>query len=242
MNTEEVWKPVKGYEGLYLVSNLGRVKSLDKICPYRLPGFTMLRKGRILKPNLKPTGYYECSLTKDGKLKSFRVHRLVAESFIPNPNNYETINHINEIKADNRVENLEWCTVKRNIECYHENRIQLYQYTKEGKLLKVWQSATKAAISINGDKTGIQHCCKGKLKTYKGYIWTYTPFSEQELLRRNTDENKQRVGQYTEDDVLLNIYSSFSEAGRAVHCTGGAINMCCDGQRHLIKGYKWKRL
>ena len=102
---EEVWKPIKDYEGLYEISNLGRVKSLN----YRGTG-----KGKILKNIKDRKGYLKVCLTKNGRHKIFRVHRLVAEAFIPNPNNYPIVNHKDEVPSNNCVDNLEWCTYAYN--------------------------------------------------------------------------------------------------------------------------------
>ena len=98
---EEQWRPIRGYEGLYVVSNLGRVRSIGYV------------EDRILKQCLNK-GYFIVTLSKCKKHTHFSVHRLVAEAFIPNPNNLPMINHRNEIKTDNRVENLEWCDCKYN--------------------------------------------------------------------------------------------------------------------------------
>ena len=98
----EVWKDIAGYEGLYQVSSFGRVKSLWH------------GRERIRKPHLNHKGYSELNLCKGGNVKGFKVHRLVAEAFIPNPQNKREVNHINGIKADNRVENLEWVTPSEN--------------------------------------------------------------------------------------------------------------------------------
>ena len=97
----EEWKPVRNYEGKYMVSNTGEVKSLN----YRRTG-----KERILKGVDYGEGYLYVSLWKDGKVKQCRINRLVAQAFIPNPNNLPEVNHKNEDKTDNRVENLEWCS------------------------------------------------------------------------------------------------------------------------------------
>ena len=105
----EEWRPIEGYEGLYEVSSYGRVRSVDRYvrCSY---GSYRLHKGKVLSPGIRPDGYLVVSL----KYKMFRVHRLVAQAFIPNPDNLPQINHKDEDKSNNRVENLEWCTAKYN--------------------------------------------------------------------------------------------------------------------------------
>lgn len=105
----EIWKDIEGYEGMYQVSNMGRVKSLTrKVWNYTKPG-------RILKPGAKENGYLHVGLSNGLNVeKHAHVHRLVAKAFIPNPNNYPEVNHKNMNKADNRVENLEWCTPRYN--------------------------------------------------------------------------------------------------------------------------------
>ena len=109
MIQEEIWKPIEGYENLYSVSSLGRVKTLQKI---NLRG--QLRKEKVLKQYINKKGYLYVVLFKDGKCKKKLVHRLVAEAFLPNPNNLICINHKSEIKTENFVENLEFCTVAYN--------------------------------------------------------------------------------------------------------------------------------
>lgn len=110
---KEVWRDVTDFEGHYQVSNLGRVRSLDRTI-VDSKGVTRNRKGRIIKLNLKPSGYVNVNLQKGSNRKYFRVHRLVAQEFIDNPNSYPEVNHINGIKDDNRAENLEWCTSSQN--------------------------------------------------------------------------------------------------------------------------------
>ena len=107
--TEEIWRPIEGYEGLYEVSSYGRVRSLDKYVKSGY-GSYRLRKGKILSPGIRPDGYLVVSL----QYKMFRVHRLVAQAFILNPDNLPQVNHKDENKANNRVDNLEWCDSKYN--------------------------------------------------------------------------------------------------------------------------------
>lgn len=104
----EIWKPIIGYEGLYEISNLGRVKSLPKYHKTRFSGY--IKKCKILKPRIDSYGYLMVALCKDKKQKNFLIHRLVAKHFIANPNNYDSINHKDECKTNNNVNNLEWCT------------------------------------------------------------------------------------------------------------------------------------
>ena len=105
MKTIEQWKSIAGYEGLYAVSNFGRVKSL---------GNNKLRKEKILKPQKEGKGYLFVRLYRNGKGKKFKVHRLVATAFIPNPKGFEQVNHKDEVKTNNCVENIEWCNAKYN--------------------------------------------------------------------------------------------------------------------------------
>lgn len=108
----EVWKPVKGYEGLYEVSNMGNVRSVDKYLMFG--NHYCLFKGKPLKAQYNSDGYLKTRLSKNNKGKKYFVHRLVANAFIPNPSNLPCIDHINTIRDDNRVENLRWCSCKEN--------------------------------------------------------------------------------------------------------------------------------
>ena len=105
---EEIWKAVEGYEDYYEVSNFGNVRSVDRVTNYT-NGEKHLWKGRILKPAKCGNGYFSCVLWKNGQKKTVLIHRLVAEAFIHNQNNLPQVNHKDENKENNHVENLEWC-------------------------------------------------------------------------------------------------------------------------------------
>lgn len=116
----EEWKDIKGYEGLYQVSNKGRIKALSKTTTIRsnnnLNGSKITRDEKIHHCQLQKDGYIRTQLYKDNKRSTVKVHRLVAEAFIPNPKNYPMVNHMDEVKSNNCVENLEWCTSSYNVQ------------------------------------------------------------------------------------------------------------------------------
>lgn len=161
----EVWKDILQFEGLYQISNLGNVKSLARMVDNRY----QIRE-RILKTYLNKQGYLFVVLCKDGKITNKRINRLVAEAFIPNPFNKAYVNHKNEIKTDNNVENLEWMTPKENSN-YSAKKIK--QYTKDNKYIKTWSNLKTIKEMLNIDTGNIIKCCKKKRKTAGGFIWKY---------------------------------------------------------------------
>lgn len=168
---EEIWKDIKGYEGLYQVSNLGNVKSL---CYNKTKNLSKLLKPR----NNKVSGdaYFIVSLCKNGIHKNFYIHRLVAEAFIANVNDLPQVNHIDEDKSNNKVSNLEWCTIEYNLN-YGTRRekeartkgISVFQYTKDGNFVKEYYSIREATRQTG--ITNVGDCIRGKSKTAGGFIW-----------------------------------------------------------------------
>ena len=135
---EEIWKPVIGYEGLYEVSSYGRVRSLDRYVKGKGESY-WLRKGKVLSPEKNKDGYLLVSLCCNGKRYLRTVHRLIAQAFIPNPDNLPEVNHLDEDKTNNRVDNLEWCD--RSYNNNYGNRMDKVRKTKE--LSGYWTGVSK---------------------------------------------------------------------------------------------------
>lgn len=154
----EAWKVIDGYDG-YEVSSLGRVRS------------TKHTKAKILSQRLQGDGYLKVQLCRRGKKKDFLVHRLVAKAFVENPSNLPQVNHRNEDKSDNWVENLEWCDNKYNT-TYSIGRTVL-QYSLDGRQLAAYPSTTAAALETGAGQSHICKCCRGRLKSAGGYVWRY---------------------------------------------------------------------
>lgn len=176
----ESWKDVEGYEGLYQVSNCGRVKSLERMRLVKSGCFGKVKE-KILKHGKNKSGYLQVLLWKDGKQKSHRVQRLVANAFIPNPENKPEVNHKDENKENNCVWNLEWCDRKYN--CNYGARNEKMLKSRNGKNAlkkvlcvetnKVYPSAHEAERQTGIFNQSIIKCCKGKYKSTNGYHWQY---------------------------------------------------------------------
>lgn len=183
---KEVFKDVLGYEGLYQVSNFGRVKSLKRknvfYCGLKKEYLERPVKEKILNFSKSNRGYLQVCLTKNGKYKTYTVHRLVAKAFIDNPLNKKTVNHIDGNKLNNCANNLEWATSSENNKHAFDNGLskphnqrKVNQYDLEDNFIKTWNSIAEflKENNINLKNSGITSCCKGKQKTAYGYKWKY---------------------------------------------------------------------
>lgn len=159
---KEIWKDIENYEGLYQVSNFGNVKN---------------KNNKILKCS-DNKGYKVVHLYKNKITKAFKVHRLVAKAFIPNIENKEQVDHINEIKHDNREKNLRWVSNKENMIYYYKNHKRektkkILQLDLNDKLIKKWKSCHEIENELKINHKDIISCCKGYYKTYKNYKWKF---------------------------------------------------------------------
>ena len=172
---KEFWRDIEGYEGLYQISNLGRVRSFKR------------NKVRVLKPVANKYGYLIVNLRKNNSLKTLSIHRLVAQAFLPNPNNFPQVNHKDEDKTNNIVSNLEWCDASYNLNYGTRNEktsIKMINHQKLSKvviqidkntnvIINIFPSLMEAERQTGCSNVTISYCCKGKRKTSGGYIWRY---------------------------------------------------------------------
>lgn len=178
---EEIWKSIEGYEGLYEVSNLGRVKSLDRMCWNG--HIWWKKKGELLSNCVDSGGYHYVGLCVNGKHKNFLIHKLVMSAFVGEPPiDKPEINHIDEDKSNNCLSNLHYCDRKFNANYSYTWKKAIdvckkpvLQFTKDGRFVAEYESAAEAAREIGKKRSNISACCLGKkrCKSVGGYIWKY---------------------------------------------------------------------
>lgn len=172
--TKEVWRDISGYEELYQVSNLGMVRSLD-----RIDTLGRHRKGKVLTGYLNHAGYYQVDLRRDGSHKVCRINRLVAQAFLDNPDNLSQVNHKDECKTNNKACNLEWCSPAyncnfgtRNKRVAKANEKPIFVVTDSGHHY-YFNSIKKAATLIGLDGGNISTCLNGERKTHRGFTFEW---------------------------------------------------------------------
>lgn len=169
---EEVWRDIKDYEGLYQVSNMGRIKSLERKNKYK-------QNKEIIMKNLFDGNYIFIRLSKNSKKKNCLVHRLVAEAFLEKDYKKEYVNHKNGIKTDNRVENLEWVTASENVIHAIKNKLKrlpnkkIIQIDENNKIIKYWDSIKEASETLCINRSNIGACCRNERERAGTYKWKY---------------------------------------------------------------------
>ena len=248
--SKEVWKDVVGYEGLYKISNHGNVYS----------NYT----NKCLRAGTHKDGYKYVNLTKDGEKKYKTIHRLVAEAFIPNPDNLPMVNHRDETPSNNNVDNLEWCDCSYN-NTYNNIHIRrasaiskkIYVYNKNGELIDVYKSTRDIAKSLNVAYGNVSTVCNSNYRTLCGFVISYNELTKQEVLdifRRNKErkyinENigeyiketkSKKVNQYDLDGNFICSYPSTQEAARQLHISNSLISRVCLGKGKQTHGWIFK--
>ena len=260
--TEEMWKDIKGFEDRYQISSEGRVRSLARKFIDNSGRWQNIKE-RILKLKTDKDGYKVIGIRDDsGKQKYFRVHRLVCEAFIPNPDDKPQVNHIDEDKSNNRICNLEWCTCTENNN--HGTRTaraikntakalskMVGQYTLDGELVKVFQSTHEAERQTGFNHQNISAVANGKSQTAYNYIWRYISgendacnleISVSKELRKSARGKglSKTVAQYTLDNELVKVWNSPIEAEREGGFNRSNISKVALGKQKAHKGYIWK--
>lgn len=220
---EEIWRDIKNYEGLYQVSNFGRIRN---------------KKGRIIKQQINRDGYSCVGLYCNKKRKHYTAHKLVAQAFIPNPDNKKYVIHIDHDKQNNHMSNLQRMAASTNK--------PVYQFDRHGNFINKYNSMTQAAKQLNISDVNICICANGITKTAFNCIWLF-----EDDLDKLTDKIKSanehrynergiRINQYDLNGKYIKTYLSGSEVERVNDFDQSAISGCCKGRYKQAYGYIWK--
>ena len=244
----EEWRDIKGYEGLYQVSNLGRVKKLKGVI-VRKNGHTLPSK-ECIRVGFINQGYEMVTLSKNDKKKCHRVHRLVATAFIPNPEEFPIINHKDENKLNNRVENLEWCTysynntygdlIQRKNATKKERHIfckPVQQYGLDGVFLKEYSSITEASESLKLNGSWISICCNKYKGAYTcgGFQWKFKSSN------RIITDIRNYIYQFDKNYNFINKFLSVHNASIPTGVSNTAIHNCLSQRCKTAGGFVWCR-
>lgn len=211
-DTQEQWKDIDGLEGEYAVSDKGKVRNI--------------KTGRILAGSHNRNGYRTIVL----KGKDYMIHRLVALAFLDNPHNLPQVNHKNERKDDNNVENLEWCSISYNVNySSHKCSCKINQLTIDGELVKTWQSSMQIKRETGYDQGYIIQCCKNKQRSAYGYCWEYSDPSQQRKFNRP-------VLVYHGEE-FIGEFANAVKASEALGLRYYSVYKCLSGQIPSNKGY-----
>lgn len=239
---KEIWKSIENYEGLYEVSNLGRVRSLDRVVFQQ--GRNQVYRGTIMSQFKDKHGYYHIRLSKKNKKKTFSVHRLVAKAFIPNPKNYPCVNHKDENPKNNKVMNIEWCTHKYNINygtATYRRAVKMgkriAQYDKNGKLIATFYSINEAERITN---VKIGNVVGEKSRTAGGFFWRFCGSKVFDEIAVSLAKNHTRkIFQYSKNLEFISSYESGHEASLKTGLKHENILSCCRGKQQTCGGFVW---
>lgn len=249
----EEWKDIDGFKGLYQVSSYGRIKSLERVVERCRKGKTLQfhKNAQILKQGLS-RGYLRVYFSlfngKTQEKTTFLVHRLVASAFIPNKEMLLEINHKNEVKTDNKVENLEWCTSYYNVNygtrterARKSNSKIIRQYDLDGNFIKEYESSVVAAKILGVDSVSIRNVCNGKTNSAYGYQWRYKIKENRDKISSIVIRYYGAVAQYTKEGVFVKAYNTIKEAEKETHIDGSSISIACRGKKIVSAGgYQWR--
>ena len=266
---KEIWKPVVGLESRYMVSSLGRVKRLSYDIVDKMGRHTH-HKNKLMKIRIgSQTGYPQVNLWIGKKSKPFTIHRLIAEAFIPNPNNYPCVNHIDENRANSVLENLEWCTYEYNstygtarekrresLKRFYENHpefrmevkkrgntFRVVQYNTNGDLIKIWDGGLPEIEKILGKSACAASCVLHRTHTAYGYVWRYEgdPFSYS-LPKKTGPKRRVAVIQMDLNGKYIRTFQSINDAADYLgkRNRNSDITNCCKGKCKTAYGYKWR--
>lgn len=265
---KEIWKPVVGLEDRYMISSLGRVKRLAYEVTDSMGRHTC-HSDKIMKVRIgTKTGYPQVNLWVGEKSKPFNIHRLIAEAFIPNPNNYPCVNHIDEDRSNSVLGNLEWCTYGYNttygsarerrrasLKAFYEDHPELkitinergtsfriYQYETNGKLVKVWDGGLSEVGKYFGKASAIEGCIRHKCNSARGFVWRYEgdPFSYNP--KPSGPRRRVAVMQFDLSGNYIRTFQSVNDAADYLgkRTRNSDITNCCKGNHKTAHGYKWR--
>lgn len=243
----ENWKAIPGWEGRYEVSNMGRVRSLNRTVRSRV------FPGKILSQRVNKQGYLYVGLSSHSKVVSYKVHRLVALAFIENSNGETCIDHIDRDKLNNRAENLRWCTLSDNQNNpltlkYRRERIESGVYTRKGVAVKQLNLDGELIQSFNSiylaeKATGLHHAtirkrCYMDDNVWGGYRWEFVDPHHKEIVEASNSTYRKAVARIS-DDGERKVYESISQAARENNIKSTNISGCINGCQKTAGGYGW---
>lgn len=245
---KEIWKnvPVEPYSEFFMVSNFGNIKMIKKCSIHR----KFDGKETLITPNIGSWGYKVIRLTALNQSKDFLVHRLVAMTFIENPQNKTQVNHIDGNKLNNCVDNLEWTTPSENIQHAYDTGLisyydkdhhlkPVYQFDLNGNYIQQWDNITEAGRSLNINYTSISSCCSKNRNSAGGFLWSYSKTCNPKPLKTSR-KHTNGVNQYDLNGNFIKSYASIKEAAAETGFSKSSIQGCCSGQSQTSHGYKWE--